>query len=244
MHVLYILDSKTEIKQAPLPSAIPPSVSSSTQLQVENISPVPPLSTKQPSTTAMEPSRLVQTLDTSFKSKVSSDVSSMSSTLTNTQFPNSMYGGLSASGIPLVTVGSYMTNLHYQGSQGLPIGTLYTGQNYISPTQGVTLPMQYPPTQLQAPQPSGYPPLHGGGNMYSIPAGNLGAVQNPSNFGPDPTRGMGQPPQPRHPPPVPPAQLLSMPQGHPHSRAEFTWPRQFGVPPQNQPPMRGGWMPR
>lgn len=218
-------------------------MTSSSQLQFENISPGPPTSTKQPTTTTpLEPSRLIQSVDTSFSS---SDVS-VSNMLTNAQFNNTMYGAsMSATGVPLVTVGSYMTNLHYQGSQGLPMNTLY-GQGYVQTTQGVTQPMQYQPTQLQAPpQPTGYPPMQTpSGSMYSMPPSSHPGVQNTPSFGLSPGRGMGQSPLRPLPPPMPPSQMLSMPPGHVHSRGEFSWPRQFGVPPQNQPPMRGGWMPR
>jgi len=259
-YILLLLssESKPEVKQAPLPSAIPPSVQSSnpsTQLQFENISPAPPTTAKQPTTTApLEPSRLIQTVDTSFSNSNNSvaklsDVSSLSSAMTNAQYSNSVYGStLSASqhsGIPLVTVGSYMTNLHYQGAQGLPMNTLYASQGYVPTTQGLTQQMQYQPAQLQPPQPAGFPPMAAaGGGMYGMPPGNMGVVQNPPNFGVSPGRGMGQSPLRPPPPTMPPSQMLAMQPGHPHARTEFTWPRQFGVPPQNQPPLRGGWMPR
>lgn len=213
-------------------------MTSSTQPQFENVSPVPPpTSSKQP-TTSQEPSRLVQTIDTSFMNSEAS----LSTTLPSAHFTN-MYGAsMSATGIPLVTVGSYMTNLHYQGSQGVPMSSIY-GQGYGT-TQGLAQPIQYQTT----PQPTGYvahPPLPtASNNMYSMPPSNLQGVQHQPGFGMSPGRGVGQSPLRPLPPPLPPSQMLNMPAGHSHSRAEFTWPRQFGVPPPNQPPARGGWMPR
>ncbi|XP_031559757.1 cyclin-K-like [Actinia tenebrosa] len=241
-------NNSSESKQAPLPSALPPSITqqssqSSTQLQVENISPAPPTTTKTPATTlTTEPSRPTQSVDTSFNNSSSSSVPKLpnvtqASVVTVTQYTNSgaTYGStLSSSGVPLVTVGSYMTNLHYPAAQGLHMGTIYTGQAY--PTQGLTQPIQYQQSQLQ-PQPTGFsaPPLQPGGTMYGIPPRSLGSLQNPQNLG------MGQSPMRAPLPPMPPNM---QPVQHPQGRADFPWPQQFGAPPSQNQGMRGGWMPR
>lgn len=242
-----------ELKQAPLPSALPPSITqqssqSSTQLQVENISPAPPTTTKTPATTVgTEPSRPTQSVDTSFSNSSSSVPKppniTQSSIATMAQYTNSgaTYGTTLSSGVPLVTVGSYMPNLHYPAAQGLHMGAMYTSQAYPPPAQGLTQPIQYQQSQLQLPpQPPGFSaPLQPGGTMYGIPPRSLGNMQNPQGG----AMGMGQSPM-RAPPPLPPMPPNIQPVQHPQGRADFSWPRQFGAPPSQNQGMRGGWMPR
>jgi hypothetical protein len=83
--------------------------------------------------------------------------------------------------------------------------------------------------------------------MYGIPPGSLANVQNAQNYGMSPANsgamGMGQSPM-RAPPPLPPMPPTIQPGQHPHVRADFPWPRQFGAPPSQNQGMRGGWMPR
>lgn len=143
---------------------------------------------------------------------------------------------------------SYLTSFQSNYGQGtLPsyqLNTQFQTQSFLPPTMGYTLTQ---PAQTATYQPGSVQPS-GSSSLYAIPAGNLNALQNPPNFGtPPPVQRpptMGQAPPNVPPPPMPPLSGGQLPPPPPMGGGsqDFGWPKQFSLPPTQQPNMGGGWM--
>ncbi|KAL9954094.1 hypothetical protein ACROYT_G041588 [Oculina patagonica] len=244
---------------------LPPSLTSS-QIQVENVSPAPiPLQQQQPLTVTTEPPKVTQTVDTTFASaqtgKTTSDMPAVASanvlqpTLTSYSAVTSSYSAEQ----------NYAMNIYQQTVQPTGVATLTTNASF-QPSLGSTtlgsvppfhLPSQFqnqsylPPTQgyahftglggfPNAPPPP-LPPIPTSA-LYPPPPSGVNTLQNPSGYGVPPHQGRPpHPPMSLPPPPLPPLHSGQRPPLPQVASNDFQWPRQFGVPPsQNQ--QMGGWM--
>lgn len=248
---------------------LPPALTSS-QIQVENVSPAPvPTQQQQPVTVTVttEPPKVTQTVDTTFASaQTGKQVSEMPTavapvanvlqpTLTSYSVVTSSYS----------TDQAYAMNIYQQTVQPPGISTLTTNASF-QPSLGSTtlgsvpsfhLPAQFQNQSYLAPTqgythfatPGGFPnvpppplPPMPTSAVYPPPPSGVSTLQTPAVYGVPPPQGRPpHPPMSLPPPPLPPLHSGQMPSIPQVGSTDFQWPRQFGVPPsQNQ--QMGGWM--
>ncbi|RMX40731.1 hypothetical protein pdam_00015962 [Pocillopora damicornis] len=247
---------------------LPPALTSS-QIQVENVSPAP-VSTQQQqqppiATVTTEPPKVTQTVDTTFASaqtgkqiiETSAAVApaALQPTLTSFAVATSSYNSDQA----------YAMNIYQQTVQPAGIATLTTNASF-QPTLGsgtlgsvpsFHLPAQFqnqsylPPTQGYShfATPAGFPnvpppplPPMPSSAVYPPPPSGVSTLQTSAAYGVPPPQGRPpHPPMSLPPPPLPPLHGGQMPPIPQVGSKDYQWPRQFGVPPsQNQ--QMGGWM--
>ena len=164
-------------------------------------------------------------------------------------FPSSGTFGSMQSYLPTVsqTSSSYLASFQSNYVQGpvpsYQLNTQFQTQSFLPPTMGYTMTQPAQSATFQQPvQPTA------SSSLYAIPAGNLNALQNPPNFGTPPSvqrpPTMGQPPPNVPPPPLPPLSGGHLPPPPPIAGGsqDFGWPKQYNLPPSQQPNLGGGWM--
>lgn len=247
---------------------LPPALTSS-QIQVENVSPAPvPLQQQLPVTVTTEPPKVTQTVDTTFASvqtgKQANDKPAVTAPANILHSTMTSYPGVTSS---YSVEQNYAMNIYQQTVQPPGVATLTTNASFQPllgntslgsvpsfhmPSQFQNQPMTYlPPTQGYAhfATPGGFPnapppplPPMPTSALYPPPPSGVNTLQNPAGYGVPPHQ--GRPPHPAMslpPPPLPPLHSGQMPPLPQVGSADFQWPRQFGVPPsQNQ--QMGGWM--
>ena len=242
-----------------------PPVLSSSQIQVENVSPAPvsqqhiPVTaevTQSVNTTLVSAQAAIQPTE---KLTTTSDVSQSTlpsfSTVTSSYSTEPNYSmqfyqqTVQPQGVATLT-----TNASFQASVGTSHGSMqsfqlpaqFQNQTFLPQTQ--TYP-HFPQSQSSAQHP--LPPVGFPGpptclppvpsNSLFHPPSAISTLPSPAGFG---MPSQGRPPHPPitlPPPPLPPLHSGQLPPLRQVTSTDFQWPRQFGVPPsQNQ--QMGGWM--
>jgi len=267
-YFLFPLDTPpvtSQISAEPL-KPLPPALTSS-QIQVENVSPapVPTQQQQKPVIVTTEPPKVTQTVDTSFVSAQTGKQTSEKPTVASANVLQPSLTSYSVVTSSYSADKNYVMSIYPQTVQPTGVTTLTTNASF-QPSLGSTtlgsVPPFHLPTQFQ--NQSYLPPTQGYGHftslggfpnapppplppmptstLYPPPPSGVNTLQNPTGYGVPPHQGRPpHPPMSLPPPPLPPlhgGQLPPLPQV---SSTDFQWPRQFGVPPtQNQ--QMGGWM--
>lgn len=247
---------------------LPPALTSS-QIQVENVSPAP-VSTQQQqqppiATVTTEPPKVTQTVDTTFASaqtgkqiiETSAAVApaALQPTLTSFAVATSSYNSDQAYAMNIYQqtvqpagIATLTTNASFQPTLGS--GTLgsvpsfhlpanFQNQSYLPPTQGYS--HFATPAGFPNVPPPPLPPMPSSA-VYPPPPSGVSTLQTSAAYGVPPPQGRPpHPPMSLPPPPLPPLHSGQMPPIPQVGSKDYQWPRQFGVPPsQNQ--QMGGWM--
>lgn len=258
--------SQTSSSEAPpvttQPSSEPlkplPPLLTSSQIQVENVSPAPAPTPVQPPpvTITTEPSKVTQTVHTTLVAATQTTKQTNDKTMVTASVPQppltsytivtSAYAmNVYPQTVQQQGVATLTTNASFQGSlsttslgsvPSFHLPTQFQNQSYLPPAQGYT---HFPPpgSYPNAPPPP-LPPVPPS-SLYPPPPSGITTQPTPAAYGIPPQGRPPHPPMSLPPPPLPPlhaGQLQPLPQV-----GSSQWPRQFGVPPsQNQ--QMGGWM--
>lgn len=255
----------SQISAEPL-KPLPPALTSS-QIQVENVSPAP-LPTQQqqkPVTVVTDPPKVTQTVDTSFVTaqagKQTSDKPTVASanvlqpSLTSYSVVTSSYSAdknyamnIYQQTVQPTGVTTLTTNASFQPSLGsttlgsvppFPLPSQFQNQSYLPPTQGYGHFTGLGGFPNAPPPP--LPPMPTS-TLYPPPPSGVNTLQNPTGYGVPPHQGRPpHPPMSLPPPPLPPLHSGQLPPLPQVGSTDFQWPRQFGVPPAQTQQM-GGWM--